>query len=91
MKKIIGDLKNKGLYKKDLAPYRRGCIQPHESIIGPWEKWYDLERDYRPEQGHKGIKGDRNSLATNIYSPGGLFSFEYSDYRVEGGCFIIVF
>ena len=49
MKKIIGDLRNKGLYKKDLAPYRRGCIQPHENIIGPWEKWYDLERDYRPE------------------------------------------
>lgn len=37
------------------------------------------------------IKGDGNSVATNIYSPGGLFSFEYSDYRVEGGCFIIVF
>jgi hypothetical protein len=45
MQKIIGDLKAKGLYKKDQAPYRRGCIQPHESILGPWEKWYDLDKD----------------------------------------------
>jgi hypothetical protein len=46
MNKIIGDLKARGLYKKDIAPYRRGCIQPHESIIGPWENWYQLDKDY---------------------------------------------
>lgn len=46
MTKIIGELKAKGLYKKETAPYRRGCIQPHEDIIGPWEKWYDLDKDY---------------------------------------------
>jgi len=49
MLKIIGDLKAKGLYKKELAPYRRGCIQPHESILGPWEKWYNLDKDYGTE------------------------------------------
>lgn len=46
MGKIIGDLRARGLYKKDSAPYRRGCIQPHESIIGPWENWYHLDRDF---------------------------------------------
>jgi hypothetical protein len=49
MKKIVGDLYEKGLMVKDTAPYRRGCIQPHENIIGPWEKWYDLEKDYPRE------------------------------------------
>ncbi len=47
MKKIIGDLKERGLYKKNIAPYRRGCIHPHEDIIGPWEKWYSLGEDYK--------------------------------------------
>ena len=45
MAKIIGDLKDRGIYKKEMAPYRRGCIQPHESILGPWEKWFDLDKD----------------------------------------------
>ena len=38
MRKIIGDLQARGLYKKESAPYRRGCIQPHETILGPWEQ-----------------------------------------------------
>lgn len=46
MRKIIGELQALGLYKKASAPYRRGCIQPHETIIGPWENWYDMENNY---------------------------------------------
>ncbi len=46
MRKILGDLRDRGLYKKESVPYRRGCIQPHESIIGSWEQWYDIQKDY---------------------------------------------
>ena len=23
-----------------------GNIEPHEKIIGPWETWFDIEKDY---------------------------------------------
>lgn len=46
MKRILSGLKERGLYKKDSFPYRRGCIEPHEKLIGPWEKWFDMNKDY---------------------------------------------
>lgn len=46
MKRILSGLKERGLYKKDSFPYRRGCIEPHEKLIGPWEKWFDINKDY---------------------------------------------
>lgn len=44
--RILSGLKERGLYKKDRFPYRRGCIQPHEKLIGPWENWFDMNKDY---------------------------------------------
>ena len=38
MKKEILDKFNK--------PYRRGCIEPHEKLIGRWENWFDINKDY---------------------------------------------
>jgi hypothetical protein len=46
MNRILTGLKERGLYKKDSFPYRRGCIEPHEKIIGPWENWFDIEKNY---------------------------------------------
>jgi hypothetical protein len=46
MNSILAGLKERGLYKKDSFPYRRGCIEPHEKLIGPWENWFELNRDY---------------------------------------------
>ncbi|MCM1989437.1 hypothetical protein [Oceanirhabdus seepicola] len=46
MEKLLKGLKERGLYKKESFPYRRGCIEPHEKLIGPWEKWFSMEKDY---------------------------------------------
>jgi len=46
MESILKGLKDRGLYNKNTFPYRRGCIEPHEKLLGPWEKWFDLEKDY---------------------------------------------
>ncbi len=49
--KIYTDLWLKGLYRKNtLPPYRRGTIKPHEDLFGPWEKWYDMDKDYTPSE-----------------------------------------
>ena len=44
--KILSGLKERGLYKKDSFPYRRGCIDPYEKLIGPWENWFDINKNY---------------------------------------------
>jgi hypothetical protein len=44
-KKILGDLKALGLYKKSDISYRRGCVN-FDEIIGNWKEWYDLNRDF---------------------------------------------
>ncbi|MBM7868752.1 hypothetical protein JOC70_000221 [Clostridium pascui] len=46
MNRILKGLKERGLYKKDSFPYRRGCIEPHEKLFGPWENWFDMSKDY---------------------------------------------
>jgi hypothetical protein len=46
MNRILTGLKERGLYKKDRFPYRRGCIQPYEKLMGPWEKWFNINKDY---------------------------------------------
>jgi hypothetical protein len=46
MNRILTGLKERGLYKKDSFPYRRGCIEPHEKLIGPWENWFDMNKNY---------------------------------------------
>lgn len=46
MNRILSGLKIRGLYKKDSFPYRRGCIEPHEKILGPWENWFDMNRNF---------------------------------------------
>lgn len=46
MNRILLGLKERGLYKKDSFPYRRGCIEPYEKLIGPWENWFDINKDY---------------------------------------------
>ena len=43
--RILADLKARGLYRKDAISSRRGCVN-FDEIIGPWQEWYDLERDY---------------------------------------------
>jgi hypothetical protein len=43
--RILADLKARGLYRKDAISSRRGCVN-FDEIIGPWQGWYDLERDY---------------------------------------------
>lgn len=44
-KKILGELKALGVYRKDNISYRRGCLD-FDRIIGPWQEWYDLDRDF---------------------------------------------
>lgn len=44
-KKILTDLHNLGLYKKNDISYRRGCLN-FDEIIGNWKSWYDLNKDY---------------------------------------------
>lgn len=51
--KILADLKARGLYRKDAISARRGCLN-FDEIIGPWQQWYDLERDY-PEEASEGV------------------------------------
>lgn len=46
MNSILSGLKIRGLYKKDSFPYRRGCIEPHEKVFGPWENWFDINRNF---------------------------------------------
>lgn len=46
MNSILSGLKIRGLYKKDSFPYRRGCIEPHEKVFGPWENWFDIKRNF---------------------------------------------
>lgn len=48
-KKILEELRKRGLYRKDDLSYRRGCLD-FDSIIGNWTEWYDLYSDY-PEGG----------------------------------------
>lgn len=47
MDRILLGLKERGIYKKDSFPYRRGCIEPHEKIFGPWENWFEMNKDYK--------------------------------------------
>ena len=53
MNRILSGLKERGLYKKDSFPYRRGCIDPHEKLIGPWENWFDINKNYNLERTYK--------------------------------------
>ncbi len=46
MNRILPGIKEIGLYKKDSFPYRRGCIEPHEKLIGPCKNWFDKNKDY---------------------------------------------
>lgn len=44
-KKILEDLKARGLYKKHDISYRRGCVN-FDEMIGSWKDWYNLEKDF---------------------------------------------
>ncbi len=44
-KKILNDLRPRGLYAKRDISFRRGCVN-FDEIIGNWKQWYDLEKDY---------------------------------------------
>jgi hypothetical protein len=51
--KILSDLKARGLYQKGAISSRRGCVN-FDEIIGPWQEWYELDRDFMANEVHQG-------------------------------------
>ena len=46
--RILAFLRQNGLYKKPEISYRRGCLN-FDEIIGPWQTWWSLDKDYSEE------------------------------------------